>query len=498
MNRSITHGVLASLCLLASGCESWLTGPGLTENPNAPVGATAQQQLIAVQASAWTRLEGQLARNASIWTQQLIGSNNQQQTYATQYGYTESDVGGQMTGFYVGGGLVAIRNVQALAAESGDDFLEGLGLIWEGFSMGMAASIWGDLPYSEAIGSVTTPKLDAQQQIYTTVQTKLDEAIALLTPLATTATGNCESSDVVFCASVGTKQLQIQRWIRTAYTMKARFHLHTAERLGAPAYAAALAAANQGINEVPTSANNAADGAGAGDFRSWHGSVLDQDGNIWAEFLTSRADFVAGDVLVKILENRNGLGVVDPRRPRYFDVNPSGAFVGHDRNNIPVPAGATPSNLSATRRALTFRQPIVTWAENQLIIAEAQCQPDVTTASFPKVCTNAAGLAAATAAVNAVRTAVGLPVLATVTAADIMEEKYVAQFQNIDVWNDFKRTCYPTSIRPYGTAAEVPGRMPYASGERNANPNIPAPSAYPTGTTGVSPLRNWNDVRACP
>lgn len=500
MNRLVTKALGASIVLLgATACEDWLTGPGLTENPNSPTSATAQQQLIAVQASAWTRLEGQLARNATIWTQQMIGSNNQQLTYATQYSYTEADVGGQMTGFYTGGGLVGMRNVQAAANAAGDPFLEGIGMIWEGFSFGMATSIWGDLPYSEAVSASTTPKLDTQQAIYTAVQAKLDQGIALLTPLASTATGNCEPADVVYCGGATiTKQLQVQRWIRAAYTMKARFHLHTAERLGNAAYTAALAAANQGINEVPTSAINAADGAGPGDFRSWHGSVLDQDGNIWAEFLTSRNDLVAGRVLIDILANRNGLGVVDPRRPRYFDVNSAGNYAGQDRNNT---ASTLPlaSFLAATpRRQLTFRQPIVTWAENQLIIAEAQCQPDVTTATFPKTCTNAGGLVAAATAVNNVRTAVGLPLLGAVTAADIMEEKYVAQFQNIDVWNDFKRTCYPTTIRPYGTAAEVPGRMPYAVAERNTNPNIPAPSAYPAGTTGVSQLRNWNDVRACP
>jgi hypothetical protein len=99
--------------------------------------------------------------------------------------------------------------------------------------------------------------------------------------------------------------------------------------------------------------------------------------------------------------------------------------------------------------------------------------------------------------VNAVRTAVGLPALAAVTFDDVMLEKYIAMFQNIGVWSDFKRTCIPL-VTPNGAAAEVPGRIPYGSAERNTNPNIPLPSAYPAGTTGVSALRNWNDPNACP
>jgi hypothetical protein len=101
--------------------------------------------------------------------------------------------------------------------------------------------------------------------------------------------------------------------------------------------------------------------------------------------------------------------------------------------------------------------------------------------------------------VNAVRAAVGggLAALGTVTLQDIILEKYIAQFQNIDVWNDFKRTCIPL-VKPYQANAEVPGRLPYGSAERTANPNLPLPSEYPAKTTGAAQLRNWNDPTACP
>ena len=99
---------------------------------------------------------------------------------------------------------------------------------------------------------------------------------------------------------------------------------------------------------------------------------------------------------------------------------------------------------------------------------------------------------------NAVRTAVGgLSTLTAVTLQDIMLEKYIAQFQNIDVWNDFKRTCFPL-VKPYQNNAEVPGRLPYGSAERTANPNLPLPSEYPAKTTGAAQLRNWNDPDRLP
>jgi len=469
-------GVL-SLALFGAGCGDFLSGPGLTENPNTATEGTTLQQLIAVQANMFTRLEGQLARSAGIYTQQIIGSNNQQLQWATQYQQSESDIPAHMSAFYTGAGLVGLRNIQAEANALGDPFIEGIAKIWEGFAFGTATSVWGDLPYSESLNpAILTPKLDPQQDIYAAVQTRLDEGIALLQAAPTT--GNCDPADLIYCATATTRALQVSRWIAAAYTLKARFHLHLVERNGAAAYALALAAANNGIAEAPANATQAMHGQAPGDFRSFHGNTLDQDGNIWAEFLNQRQDLVAGNVFVQILQTRG-----DPRLAAYFTPNPAGTFVGHNENNQPVGVGAAATINQPVRRAFTFRQPLVTWAENQLILAEAKYQ----TGDIP----------GATIHVNNVRAAVGMAPLAVVTFQDVMLEKYIAMFQNIAAWSDYRRTCYPV-ITPNGTAPEVPGRIPYVSAERNANPNIPSPSAFPAMTTAVSPLRNWNDPTACP
>lgn len=478
MNKYGKGGVALLLALGAGACSDYLQGPGLTENPNSPTLATAQQQLISVQANMATRLEGQIARNATIYVQQIIGANNQQLTYATQYDIREGDIGQNFTGFFTGGGLVAMRNLQAYG-EAEDKFFLGLGKIWEGIAFGMATSVWGDLPYSEAVDpAVLTPKLDPQQEIYAAVQTRLDEGIAAMQQAATT--GSCEPADVMYCApATATRAQQVSRWIAAANTMKARFYLHLVERNGNAAYTLALAAAQKGILEAPTSATQAMHGQAAGDFRTFHGNTLDVDGNIWAEFLTARGgDIGAGHTLVQLLKDRN-----DPRLNQYFTTNnTTNTFIGLDQNNNVVGAGPASVVNLAVRRQLTFRQPIATWAENQLIMAEANFK--------------LGNAAAALTNVNAVRTAVGLSALGAVTFQDIMLEKYIAQFQNIDAWNDYKRTCIPQLLR-YQSATEIPGRLPYGSAERTANPNLPLPSAYPAGTTGTAPLRNWNDPTAC-
>jgi starch-binding outer membrane protein, SusD/RagB family len=482
MSRYTRTGVVLALAIAVGGCENFLSGPGLTSDPNNPIEATAQQQLISVAANLSARLEGQIARNATIYTQQIIGTNNQQLTYATQYSITEGDIGQNFTGFYTGGGLVALRNIQEFGAAN-DRFLEGVAKIWEGLAFGMATSVWGDLPYTEANDpAFLTPRLDAQQDIYTAVQTRLDEGIAALQAAPTA--GNCEPSDVIYCSGtpLPSKQVQINRWIAAARTMKARFFMHLVERNGNAAATLALAQAQQGINEAPADVAQAIHGQAPGDFRTFHGGTLDVDGNIWAEFLTARGgDIGAGHVLVQLLKDRN-----DPRLGQYFTANnASGEFWGLNQNNgiVGAPTGAVPSVINLpVRRALTFRQPILTWAENQLIMAEAKFR---------------LGDATAITHVNNVRASIGMTPVVAVTLTDIMLEKYIALFQNIEVWNDYKRTCVPTLAR-YQTATEVPGRLPYGSAERTNNPNIPLPSAYPTGTTGPSRLRNWNDPAQCP
>jgi hypothetical protein len=269
----------------------------------------------------------------------------------------------------------------------------------------------------------------------------------------------------------------VDRWRRAAYTMKARFHLHTAERLGNAAYQAALAAANQGINEAPTTAAQAMHGQAPGDFRSLHGSAANVDANIWQQFLQARQDIVAGDALVQVLRSRN-----DPRLTQYFDPNGAGNIIGLNSDAAVVGTGAASVLNTSVRRQTTFRQPFLTWAENQLILAEAKFR--LNDATFAQH-------------VNNVRTAVGLPALTTVTFNDIALEKYIAMFQNIEVWSDWRRTCVP-ALKPYSTRAEVIGRLPYGVSERTANPNLPLPAAYPAGTTGSSQVRNWNDPNPCP
>lgn len=470
---SLTHGTraprlrltrIAGVALVAGGvaaCSDFLTGTGLTESPNTPTEATARQLFAGAQASQFTHWESQLARLATMYTQQLAGTNNQQQSWGSQYLLTEADISARFSAIYTGGGLIDLRRIQAAMRTAGDQRFEGVAKTWEAMLMGMAASLWGDIPYGEAgDASIATPRLDPQQQVYADVQAKLDSALVLLDgPGAGPAT-----YDRVYGGNVA-------RWKAAANTLKARFHMHTVERLGAPALIAARAAAVNGINEAPTSVSDAIHGQGPGDFRAFHGSAI-TEANLWGQFLGNRQDMTAGQTMITILQARN-----DPRLAAYFTTATGGGYRGADQFGRNA-SGASLVN-PAVRLQFTYRQPFITWAENRLILAEVAAR---------------LGDEDPTPYVNAVRQSVGLAPLAnSATLQDVMQEKYIVMFQNVEVWNDYKRSCYPP-ITPGGanntSAAEVPGRLPYGFAERNANPNIPPPSEQP--------VRNWNDPNACP
>ena len=447
MRNTVNKAVPALLAHGALGCSSFDTGPGLTTHPNAPSAATRDQRLVAGETAMTVQLTGTLARAVCMWMQQCAGVQRQ---YATLelYNTTEDDFDTEFNQVYGGGGLIDIRAIEHDAATAGDSVYEGVGKVLEAFDVGTAADLWGDIPYSEAVGDSANPHYDRQQDIYAAIQNVLDQAI---TELAGPGKGPGEA-DLWYNGDAA-------KWTQLAHTLKARFYLHTAER-DPSSYAKALTQAEEGIS---TSAN---------DLRTYQSSATTEN-NVWYQFqVVQRSGYLAmGARLVNLMVARN-----DPRLANYFSLDGDGKYGGATPGAGDDPA--TQSNLSATRLDPAYRQPLVTHAENQLIIAESAYQTG--------------DQALALDSLNAERTAAGLSAISGLTGPalldSIMTEKYVALFQNIEVWNDYKRECIP-ALTPAGSAAHVIARPYYGSSEANTNPNFPGEPA-----SG----RNWNDPNPCP
>ncbi len=426
-----------------AGCADYFSGPGIDSNPNTPSTASANQLFVGFQGLNFYNLTGDMARLVSLFDQQFAGTGRQWAGY-DHYELTENDFG--WDGFYTGGGLVDLFKVQELA--KADPVYLGVAQVWEALTVGMLASVWGDVPYTDAGRANLQPKLDDQLQIYSKLQTLLDQAI-------TNLNGNSGGPGPFDLVYGGDPDL----WIAAAHTLKARLYMHTAEVTPGD-YAKALAQTALGI------ADN------SGDFTSYQ-SVTTGEINHWYQFRIQRGtDMGAGKYLVDLMKSRD-----DPRLPDYFSPGPdaAGAIFGSPPNSED---DGTIAWLGDLRGAPDFRQPILTYDENVLIKAEAQYKSGVAPATVR-------------ATLNAYRAHIGMddvdPALSGPALFNqIMEEKYIAMFQNVEAWNDWKRTCYP-NVTPADGSNYIPARILYPATERNTNTNIPAPSAQPA--------RNKNDPK---
>jgi hypothetical protein len=283
-----------------------------------------------------------------------------------------------------------------------------------------------------------------------------------------------------------------------AHSLKARFYMHLAE-VDPANYALALAEVPQGISSPDND-------------MLWFHDLSPTGQSVWWQFQATRTDIAPGAALIEILKRRIAQGLEDDARLNFYftPADPPGAandFFGYrpaGSTGLVTTGGVYDGDGSALGHYSgftfidpnispgDFRHPIITWAETQLIGAEA---------AF-----HAGGQGAAQPYLDAVRAnrvygstggaTVTFPALGSVPATlqNIMEEKYVTLFLNMEVWNDYKRTCLPSLAfaAPVGSnqpaTTPIPGRLPYGQTEINANPNTP--NVDPVG-------RNANDPNAC-
>ena len=421
-------GLVGAVVLITACNDNFLTCGECSNDPNRPQTATNAQLFVGIEAGTWALLESDMARITDMWAQQLIGTNLQYvDTY--NYGVSEQTTNGFQAGLYTGGGLVDIRRLEQQTLATHDTMFHGVALVMEALVMGTGADLFGDLTYTHALTSEQNPSLDPQLAIYDSVQSLLTRAI---TELKSTGPSNIgpASSDLAYG---GDPTL----WTKLAHTLKARFLMHTAE-VRPNIYPQVKAEASQGITD-PSENFNAV----------FSGNANEQ--NFWYQFaVVQRPGYIAPNPqFVALLKSRN-----DPRLATYFNADQS------DLNPALLLPNAT--------------QPLVTANEDLLLWAEAAARTGDNATALAKL--------------NQERALVGLPAEGSLSGqallSEILIEEYIADFQSIEAWNLYKRTCTP-NLTPVVAGATIPARLPYDVSERNTNTNIPALSQQPA--------RNAND-----
>jgi hypothetical protein len=429
--------------LSAAACNDYLTGGELSTDPNRPATATNRQLFVGVQTNIWATLGGDPARVAGTLVQQWQGLQSQ---YYNTYTYVinEQTTNGAQSGLYAGGGLRDVRLLQDSARAQGDTLFLGIAQVQEAILVGTGADIFGNLVYTQALNGTPNPALDPQLAIYDSVQTLLSRAITNLTSYRGTATNlGPGTADLDYGGNAA-------KWVQLAHTLKARFYLHTAEvRPGA--YAQALTEARLGITDP------------ANDYKAVYTGNAGEENLFYQFTLVQRFGYIVpSDYFVNLLQTRN-----DPRLDRYFDV--TGDVCGVPLYCLSYIGDGTGLGEES------YDQPLVTSTENLLIWAEAAQR--TTTA------------AEAVTQLNREKAIQGVPLVETTLTGtplllEILTEKYIALFESIEPWNDYKRTCYP-NLTPTVSGQKVPARLLYDAGERQTNSSIPPAQSQPT--------RNPND-----
>jgi Starch-binding associating with outer membrane len=526
MRHSLRVVLGLGLVLSAAGCSDYLSGPGIasTSDPNNITTLTQPGPLYAsIQQAGPPQRQGQLARIATEYTQQIAGVARQQIGF-DRYQATPTDLDSYFGAIYGatsnltgGGALLDIHKMIQLARKQNDSIFVGVGKVYEAMVIGFAADFWGDIPYRQAADSnIRTPTFDPQLQIYADMQTQLDSAIKVYLP----ATGPTNAGPAVG----GTELVYLGNatplptlYAEVAHSLKARYYMHVAAAsvkgvTGAPAnaYALALAEAQLGISS-------------AADNFLWFANATTSGNNIWWQFNSARTgDIAPGAAVIEIMKRRIGALVDDSARinfyftktedSSFYGARPSGTTGMTTNPGINNGSGSPGGNFSQFGPFIdpnitdgSFRMGEITYAETQLIAAEATwhlngggADPTVPVAAAATFLNNAHadrtyGSQTFTGSAGAIPTP---------TLQNIIEEKYVQLYLNPEVWNDYKRTCLP-SLAPVAAAGSkvpganpIPGRVPYGLTEINANPNTPTASSVGVAISSVS--LNANEPAFCP
>lgn len=425
-------------------------------SPNAPSEATPNTLLSAIEVGTFNNLEGGAVRIASIFVQHNSGVTAQ----ALQpefYAPTENDMNNYWNGLYIN-----MKNCKLLMEQFGNEnpYYKGLAEVIMVMNLGVATDMWGDVPFSEALkgtekGENLMPKYDQQQNVLSSMQSLLDDAIINLAKPAASNIKLPKTDDFIY-------QGNTIAWTKLAYTLKARYYSRLSKKNGFDAMIL-LDYLSKGITK--NSENCYAK----------HGS-LGAESNQWASYLANRSYLVASQVLIDSMKN-----MMDPRTPQYFDTTKFGKAVGN-------PLGSSNTNVSYWGPYTVLRNSngtvnasknivLVSCAEAKFLEAEAKVRLGDGTAFNSLNAAIKASVAEVTGGLN------DGSAVATYTALNtdlrtVMLEKWKAMFtEPVEAYAAYRITGFPAlKPNPNGVLPYIPKRLPTPQNERTSNTNAPVPS----------------------
>lgn len=420
--------------------------------------------------------QSHLQRIAGMWTGQYRGEIS---LYLGIYNYDISSQESTSAWSYLYNGMLKqFSEINKYYAINGMDtegqLITGICKVLEAHAVGTATSIWGDIPYSEAVNpAISDPVFDKQSDVYSALQIKLDEAIVLLSDPTTKST---LAEDIFFA---GNKD----KWLKTAYTLKARYYLQTRQ------YTAARVNALNGISDY----------AGTMKFTPLVTAATGTENLLYRFMAGTRKGYltVNNTFCRNLLDTQTSFPTISRRNTKTNE---------QARRNHLNAGSITGTNTTTIINGELKPMDLVTYQENLLILAETGART-VTFAegllqlnkvrtflasadSFDKRAT--ADVKLYTAYVAADFASGGMENLNNIDSTrallrEIIEERYVTGFGTFMPWNDARRLRkneYDIAVKiPLNntTATLHPERFIISQDEINTNSNTP------TGLTIFTP-----------
>ncbi len=203
------------LSFSSTSCKKFVEG--FDENPNSFKYTTPDLliQGVVLQNQFFHKADGM--RIAMMWSNQATGADRQYITLDNWNNATGDDFNGPWNEVYR-----TMTQADLMIKVSNDkniQVLAGLAKLFKAWAGGQAASLWGDVPFSQAndIENYPDPAYDSQQQVFDNVQQVLDDAIADLS----SGNGSIPADKDIWFEGNASK------WIKIAHGLKARFYLHS-------------------------------------------------------------------------------------------------------------------------------------------------------------------------------------------------------------------------------------------------------------------------------
>ncbi|WP_166959651.1 SusD/RagB family nutrient-binding outer membrane lipoprotein [Yeosuana marina] len=346
--------------------------------------------------------------------------------------------------------LPNLKLIKDKANEKGALHYGAVALIVEAANIGLAADMWDKIPYSQAGQSskYPHPDFDSQEQIYNSVFSLLDEAIHIL-EAPDNSFINMGSEDLIYGGD-------FDKWLRAAYTLKARFQLHLVQK--------GITTPNDVLTSIANGFTSNDDNFmmvyPENELNPWYqGSILTrQTGNY----------FVApNDQIVSMMNGtsypfQSGVITEDPRLHEIYqnEGDPGDPWRGGMNGGIGDSSDGEPLNTffkeGGYYTSSTSPLILITYAEAMFIKAEAAFLSDGGTSTSTGSTTEAynaymAGISASMDQIGVDGTDYMADTSVDVGEAGlmlnhIMKEKYIANNLNAETYNDLRRYDFSSDV----------------------------------------------------